>query len=181
MASRNSVVLRGERFADVSETTTSRPGCRHPFGSCSADAGFSQVLGNPTLQRILMLFACGAGMSVGEVAERVAISQATASQQFALLQPGESGSSRRDARRCTTGPTATAPRRPRADPATDDLLQQVHRANHHRHLSVRAARTHRRHLGRSHRLRHCHRPPADVAAELVARLIADHPAAKTLA
>ncbi|MFD2767992.1 ArsR/SmtB family transcription factor [Micromonospora eburnea] len=57
---------------------------------------FLKALGSPTRQRIMMLFARGAEMSVGEVAERVGISQATASQQLALLRRGGVVTSRRD-------------------------------------------------------------------------------------
>ncbi|TDC83278.1 ArsR family transcriptional regulator [Micromonospora sp. KC606] len=57
---------------------------------------FLRALGSPTRQRIMMLFARGAEMSVGEVAERVGISQATASQQLTLLRRGGVVTSRRD-------------------------------------------------------------------------------------
>ncbi|GAB3330185.1 metalloregulator ArsR/SmtB family transcription factor [Micromonospora halotolerans] len=57
---------------------------------------FLKALGSPTRQRIMMLFAHGAEMSVGEVAERVGISQATASQQLTLLRRGGVVTSRRD-------------------------------------------------------------------------------------
>ncbi|MGW4157243.1 ArsR/SmtB family transcription factor, partial [Micromonospora chersina] len=57
-----------------------------PAGPQSAASGlapqtqeFLKALGSPTRQRIMMLFARGAEMSVGEVAERAGISQATAS------------------------------------------------------------------------------------------------------
>ncbi|MGW4498243.1 ArsR/SmtB family transcription factor [Micromonospora sp. NPDC004336] len=57
---------------------------------------FLKALGSPTRQRIMALFARGAEMSVGEVAERVGISQATASQQLTLLRRGGVVTSRRD-------------------------------------------------------------------------------------
>ncbi|MFI6263214.1 ArsR/SmtB family transcription factor [Micromonospora sp. NPDC051006] len=57
---------------------------------------FLKALGSPTRQRIMMLFAQGAELSVGEVAERVGISQATASQQLTLLRRGRVVTSRRD-------------------------------------------------------------------------------------
>ncbi|SCG51466.1 ArsR/SmtB family transcription factor [Micromonospora inositola] len=57
---------------------------------------FLKALGSPTRQRIMMLFAQGAELSVGEVAERTGISQATASQQLALLRRGRVVTSRRD-------------------------------------------------------------------------------------
>ncbi|WP_200207788.1 ArsR/SmtB family transcription factor [Micromonospora coerulea] len=57
---------------------------------------FLKALGSPTRQRIMMLFAKGAELSVGEVAERTGISQATASQQLTLLRRGRVVTSRRD-------------------------------------------------------------------------------------
>ncbi|MFG3702255.1 ArsR/SmtB family transcription factor [Micromonospora sp. NPDC047620] len=57
---------------------------------------FLKALGSPTRQRIMLLFARGAEMSVGEVAERIGISQATASQQLTLLRRGGAVTSRRD-------------------------------------------------------------------------------------
>jgi DNA-binding transcriptional ArsR family regulator len=57
---------------------------------------FLKALGSPTRQRIMMLFAQGAELSVGEVAERTGISQATASQQLTLLRRGRVVTSRRD-------------------------------------------------------------------------------------
>ncbi|MEU4777360.1 metalloregulator ArsR/SmtB family transcription factor [Micromonospora sp. NPDC023633] len=56
---------------------------------------FLKALGSPTRQRIMMLFAQGAELSVGEVAERVGVSQATASQQLTLLRRGRVVTSRR--------------------------------------------------------------------------------------
>ncbi|TDB72840.1 helix-turn-helix transcriptional regulator [Micromonospora sp. KC723] len=57
---------------------------------------FLKALGSPTRQRIMMLFARGAELSVGEVAERTGISQATASQQLILLRRGRVVTSRRE-------------------------------------------------------------------------------------
>ncbi|MGN9804918.1 ArsR/SmtB family transcription factor [Micromonospora sp. L32] len=57
---------------------------------------FLKALGSPTRQRIMLLFAGGAELSVGEVAERAGISQATASQQLTLLRRGRVVTSRRD-------------------------------------------------------------------------------------
>ncbi|MBQ1048923.1 helix-turn-helix transcriptional regulator [Micromonospora sp. C51] len=57
---------------------------------------FLKALGSPTRQRIMMLFGGGAEKSVGEVAEQVGISQATASQQLVLLRRGGVVTSRRD-------------------------------------------------------------------------------------
>lgn len=74
---------------------------------------FLKALGSPTRQRIMMLFAQGAELSVGQVAEHVSISQATASQQLTLLRRGRVVTSAARARPCITGPTATA-RSPRS-------------------------------------------------------------------
>ncbi|MGC5309860.1 ArsR/SmtB family transcription factor [Micromonospora zamorensis] len=57
---------------------------------------FLKALGSPTRQRIMMLFAQGAELSVGQVAERTSISQATASQQLTLLRRGRVVTSRRE-------------------------------------------------------------------------------------
>ncbi|WP_405429001.1 ArsR/SmtB family transcription factor [Micromonospora sp. NBC_00617] len=57
---------------------------------------FLKALGSPTRQRIMMLFAQGAELSVGQVAEHVSISQATASQQLTLLRRGRVVTSRRE-------------------------------------------------------------------------------------
>ncbi|RQX03691.1 ArsR/SmtB family transcription factor [Micromonospora inaquosa] len=57
---------------------------------------FLKALGSPTRQRIMMLFSQGAELSVGEVAERTGISQATASQQLTLLRRGRIVVSRRE-------------------------------------------------------------------------------------
>ncbi|MET8835401.1 metalloregulator ArsR/SmtB family transcription factor [Micromonospora sp. NPDC004540] len=82
----------------MSQTAADQPG-----GPQSAASGlapqtqeFLKALGSPTRQRIMMLFARGAEMSVGEVAERVGVSQATASQQLTLLRRGGVVASRRD-------------------------------------------------------------------------------------
>ncbi|MEU1689219.1 metalloregulator ArsR/SmtB family transcription factor [Micromonospora sp. NPDC005707] len=66
-----------------------------PAGLAPQTQEFLKALGSPTRQRIMMLFARGAEMSVGEVAERVGISQATASQQLTLLRRGGVVTSRR--------------------------------------------------------------------------------------
>lgn len=57
---------------------------------------FLKALASPTRQRIMMLFSRGAELSVGEIANRVGISQATASQQLMLLRRGKVVVSRRD-------------------------------------------------------------------------------------
>ncbi|MEH1014381.1 metalloregulator ArsR/SmtB family transcription factor [Micromonospora sp. CPCC 206060] len=67
-----------------------------PAGLAPRTQEFIRALGSPTRQQIMMLFAHGAELSVGEVAERVGISQATASQQLTLLRRGGAATSRRD-------------------------------------------------------------------------------------
>ncbi|MUL44295.1 winged helix-turn-helix transcriptional regulator [Streptomonospora sp. PA3] len=57
---------------------------------------FLKALASPTRQRIMLLFAQGAELSVGEVAERIGIGQSTASQQLALLRRGGILASRRE-------------------------------------------------------------------------------------
>ncbi|MGK5671535.1 ArsR/SmtB family transcription factor [Micromonospora sp. URMC 106] len=73
----------------------SEPSGDPPSGLGPATQEFLKALGSPTRQRIMMLFAQGAELSVGEVAERAGISQATASQQLTLLRRGRVVTSRR--------------------------------------------------------------------------------------
>lgn len=49
---------------------------------------FLRALASPTRQQIMLLFARGAELTVGEVADRIGISQSTASEQLALLRRG---------------------------------------------------------------------------------------------
>lgn len=57
---------------------------------------FLKALASPTRQRIMLLFARGAELSVNEVAELAGIGQSTASQQLDLLRRGGVVTSRRD-------------------------------------------------------------------------------------
>ncbi|HEU5470652.1 MAG TPA: metalloregulator ArsR/SmtB family transcription factor [Actinophytocola sp.] len=57
---------------------------------------FLKALASPTRQRIMLLFARGTELSVGEIAERAGISQSTASEQLTLLRRGHIVTSRRD-------------------------------------------------------------------------------------
>lgn len=57
---------------------------------------FLKSLASPGRQQIMLLFARGAELSVGQVAERAGVSQSTASQQLALLRRGGIVTSRRD-------------------------------------------------------------------------------------
>jgi DNA-binding transcriptional ArsR family regulator len=57
---------------------------------------FLKALSSPTRQRIMMLFARGAELSVGEVAEQAGIGQSTASEQLATLRRAGIVTSRRD-------------------------------------------------------------------------------------
>ena len=57
---------------------------------------FLKALASTSRQRIMMLFAQGAELSVGEVAERAGIGQSTASEQLTLLRRGGILTSRRE-------------------------------------------------------------------------------------
>ncbi|WP_326692330.1 MULTISPECIES: metalloregulator ArsR/SmtB family transcription factor [unclassified Streptomyces] len=61
----------------------------------TATHDFLKALANPTRQRVMLLFARGAELSVNEVAERAGIGQPTASQQLAVLRRGGILTSRR--------------------------------------------------------------------------------------
>ena len=50
---------------------------------------FLKALASETRRQILLLFAGGEELAVGEVADRLEIGQSTASQQLALLQRGD--------------------------------------------------------------------------------------------
>ncbi len=70
-------------------------------GSCvpelaTATHEFLKALASPTRQRIMLLFARGAELSVNEIAERAGVGQSTASQQLALLRRGGIVTSRRE-------------------------------------------------------------------------------------
>ncbi|GAA2758622.1 ArsR/SmtB family transcription factor [Actinopolymorpha rutila] len=57
---------------------------------------FLKALASPTRQRIMLLFARGAELSVNEIAERAGVGQSTASQQLTLLRRGGIVTSRRE-------------------------------------------------------------------------------------
>ena len=57
---------------------------------------FLKALASETRQGLLMLFADGGELTVGEVASRAGIGQSTASEQLALLRSGGLLSPRRD-------------------------------------------------------------------------------------
>jgi DNA-binding transcriptional ArsR family regulator len=57
---------------------------------------FLRALASSTRQRIMLLFARGEELSVGQVAERVGIGQSTASQQLASLRRGKVVVARRE-------------------------------------------------------------------------------------
>jgi DNA-binding transcriptional ArsR family regulator len=56
---------------------------------------FLKALTSPTRQRIMLLFARGAELSVGEVAEQIGIGQSTASEQLTILRRAGIVTSRR--------------------------------------------------------------------------------------
>lgn len=66
-----------------------------PAELAPATHDFLKALAGPTRQRIMLLFARGAELSVGEIAERIGLSQPAASQQLALLHRGGILTSRR--------------------------------------------------------------------------------------
>ena len=90
MADRLATQSRGQRATEGGSTS--------PEGvELSVQAhDFLKALANPTRQRVMLLFARGAELSVGEIAERAAISQSTASQHLSLLHRGGIVTSRRD-------------------------------------------------------------------------------------
>jgi DNA-binding transcriptional ArsR family regulator len=57
---------------------------------------FLKALSSPNRQRIMLLFARGAELSVGEVAEHVGIGQSTASEQLSVLRRAGIVTSRRE-------------------------------------------------------------------------------------
>ncbi len=74
------------------------PGCApaEPIPLSAATHDFLKALASPTRQRIMMLFARGAELSVNEVAEQAGIGQSTASQQLDLLRRGAVVTARRE-------------------------------------------------------------------------------------
>lgn len=57
---------------------------------------FLKALASPVRQRIMLLFARGQELSVGQVAEAAGVGQSTASEQLTLLRRGGIVTSRRD-------------------------------------------------------------------------------------
>lgn len=57
---------------------------------------FLKALSSPTRQRIMLLFARGAELSVNEVAAQAGVGQSTASQQLDILRRGGIVASRRE-------------------------------------------------------------------------------------
>ena len=75
------------------------PGCEQacaPPHLLEVTHDFLKALANPGRQQIMLLFARGAELSVGQVAELAGIGQSTASQQLALLRRGGIVTSRRE-------------------------------------------------------------------------------------
>ncbi|MFC0623340.1 ArsR/SmtB family transcription factor [Kribbella deserti] len=73
----------------------SAPACGQ-VGLAPATHEFLKALASPTRQRIMLLFADGAELSVNEVAEKAGVGQSAASQQLDLLRRGGIVTSRRD-------------------------------------------------------------------------------------
>ncbi|MQM26901.1 ArsR/SmtB family transcription factor [Glycomyces albidus] len=63
-----------------------------------ATGRFLKALASEARQQVMLLFAGGGELSVGEVAERLGIGQSTASQQLAQLKDGGLLASRREAK-----------------------------------------------------------------------------------
>jgi tellurite resistance protein TerB len=83
--------------AGQAETTTVAVEPRAvPEGLAEDTHEFLRALASSTRQRIMLLFARGEELSVGEVADRVGIGQSTASQQLAALRRGKVVVARRD-------------------------------------------------------------------------------------
>jgi DNA-binding transcriptional ArsR family regulator len=79
------------------QTASAAPSCAvEPVELTSATHDFLKALASPTRQRIMLLFARGAELSVNEVAEQAGIGQSTASQQLDLLRRGGVVTSRRE-------------------------------------------------------------------------------------
>jgi DNA-binding transcriptional ArsR family regulator len=69
-----------------------------PIQLADATHDFLKALANPVRQRVMLLFARGAELSVGDVAEAAGIGQSSASEQLALLRRGGVVTSRRQGR-----------------------------------------------------------------------------------
>ena len=77
--------------------TSTAPACAvKPVELAAETHDFLKALASPTRQRIMLLFARGAELSVNEVAEHAGIGQSTASQQLDLLRRGGIVTSRRE-------------------------------------------------------------------------------------
>lgn len=63
-------------------------GSATPVDLADATHEFLKALASPTRQRIMLLFSHGAELSVGEIAQRMGISQSTASAQLTQLRRG---------------------------------------------------------------------------------------------
>ncbi len=76
-------------------TATSDPALPIPD---ETTARFLKALASESRQQVMVLFAGGTELSVGEVADRLGIGQSTASQQLAQLKDGGLLTSRREAK-----------------------------------------------------------------------------------
>ena len=73
---------------------------------------FLKALASETRQQVMMLFAAGAQLTVGEVADGLGLGQSTASEQLAILRRGGLVQSTRDGKlvRYRADPTTIAAR-----------------------------------------------------------------------
>lgn len=85
-------------MADQTDADAVRACAAEPAELAAATHDFLKALVSPTRQRIMLLFARGAELSVNEVAEHAGIGQSTASQQLDLLRRGGIVTSRREGR-----------------------------------------------------------------------------------
>ncbi|MDP3891941.1 helix-turn-helix transcriptional regulator [Nocardioides sp.] len=81
------------KAADVSTPSAAQPdvGDDHTPGPPELAPGtheFLKALANPSRQRVMLLFAKGGVLSVGEVAEQAGLGQSTASEHLAALRRG---------------------------------------------------------------------------------------------
>lgn len=76
-------------------STTTDPAAPVPD---EATGRFLKALASESRQQVMLLFAGGGELSVGEVAERLGIGQSTASQQLSQLKDGGLLTSRREAK-----------------------------------------------------------------------------------
>jgi DNA-binding transcriptional ArsR family regulator len=86
MARHGIVKSRNSEMTSTASTTTTTAAAPLDFGEQTR--AFLKALASETRQQLLMLFADGGELTVGEAAARAGIGQSTASEQLALLRAG---------------------------------------------------------------------------------------------